>query len=288
VRARLYLLSEIPERWGEAVRRWSRLADRHVTKGAPDRNTEYLLWQTLVGAWPIGADRASAYMEKASREAKAATAWMRVDEAWEEALRGFVEGVLADPEITAEVEAFVAPLVAPGRINSLALTLLRLAGPGIPDTYQGTELWDLSLVDPDNRRPVDYGPRRKLLDDLKKGLSAEEILARMDEGLPKLWLVRQGLHLRRRHPEAFGPGGDYRPLSVRGPQAGHAVAFARGGAVAAIAPRLVLGLGNWGDTAVELPEGRWRNLLTGEETDGGERRLGMLLARFPVALLERA
>ena len=290
VRARLCLLSEIPERWGEAVRRWSGLADRHLTKGAPDRNTEYLFWQTLVGVWPIDAARAFAYMEKAAREAKAYTAWTRTDEAFEEALRRFVEGVLADPEITADIEAFVAPLVAPGRINSLALTLLRLACPGIPDTYQGTELWDLSLVDPDNRRPVDYELRRKLLDDLKEGPSPEEILARMDEGLPKLWLVRQGLHLRRHRPEAFGPQGDYRPLPVRGARAGHAIAFARGGAVVAIAPRLVLGLEGWEDTVVDLPEGTWRNLLTGEggeEVEGGERRLGMLLARFPVALFER-
>jgi (1->4)-alpha-D-glucan 1-alpha-D-glucosylmutase len=288
VRARLYLLSEIPERWGEAVRRWTELAERHRKEGLPDRNAEYLLWQTLVGAWPIEAGRAVAYMEKAAREAKAVTAWTRIDETYEEALRGFIEGVLADPEITADVESFVEPLVAPGRINSLALTLLRLACPGIPDTYQGSELWDLSLVDPDNRRPVDYELRRKLLKDLEKGLSPEEILARMDEGLPKLWLLRQGLHLRRRHPEAFGPQGDYRALPVRGARAEHAVAFTRGEAVAALAPRLVLGLGgDWGETVVELPEGSWRNELTGEEVEGGERRLGSLLARFPVALLER-
>lgn len=288
VRARLYLLFEIPERWGEAVRRWSGLAERHRTDGSPDRNTEYLLWQTLVGAWPIGSDRVVAYMEKASREAKAATAWTRVDEAWEEALRRFIEGVLADPAITADLEAFVEPLVAPGRINSLALTLLRLACPGIPDTYQGSELWDLSLVDPDNRRPVDYGLRRKLLADLKKDPSPEEILARSDEGLPKLWLLRQGLHLRRRHPEAFGPEGDYRPLPVHGARGEHAVAFARGEDVVAIAPRLVLGLGgDWGETELELPAGSWRNELTGEEMEGGRRRLGDLLARFPVALLAR-
>jgi (1->4)-alpha-D-glucan 1-alpha-D-glucosylmutase len=292
VRARLCLLSEIPERWGEAVRRWSALAEKHRTGDAPDRNTEYLLWQTLVGAWPIGADRASAYMEKAAREAKAFTAWTRIDEAWEKALRRFIEGVLADSEITADLESFVELLVAPGRINSLALTLLRLTCPGIPDTYQGSELWDLSLVDPDNRRPVDYRLRRKLLEELKEGLSPEEILARMDEGLPKLWLVRQGLHLRRRQSDAFGPRGDYRPLPVRGARADHAVAFTRGEAVAAIAPRLVLRLGgDWGDTIVELPEGSWRNLMSGESAEeiaGGERRLGTLLARFPVALLERA
>lgn len=283
VRARLYLLSEIPERWGEAVRSWSEQAKKH---GAPDPNTEYLFWQTLVGAWPIGADRAKAYMEKATREAKAFTAWTRIDEAWEEALRRFIDGVLADPEITAGIEAFVAPLVEPGRINSLALTLLRLTCPGIPDTYQGSELWDLSLVDPDNRRPVDYELRRKLLGELKKGLAVEKILDRTDEGLPKLWLLRQGLHLRRRHPEAFGPKGEYRPLQVKGARAQHAVAFARGGEVVAIAPRLVLGLGgDWKDTGVELPRGSWRNELTGEEVEGGERRIGDLLLRFPVALL---
>lgn len=288
VRARLFLLSEIPERWGEAVRRWTELAERHRTDGLPDRNAEYLLWQTLVGAWPIDVDRAAAYMEKAVREAKAATAWTRTDEAYEEALRRFVGGVLADPEITADLEAFVEPLVAPGRMSSLSLTLLRLTCPGIPDTYQGSELWDLSLVDPDNRRPVDYELRRRLLNELKQGLSPEEILARMDEGLPKLWLLRQGLHLRRRRPEAFGPEGGYLQLPVRGPRAEHAVAFTRGGAVAAIAPRLVLRLGgDWGATVVDLPEGRWRNVLTAEEVAGGESRLGRLLERYPVALLER-
>ncbi|HYU33077.1 MAG TPA: malto-oligosyltrehalose synthase [Thermoanaerobaculia bacterium] len=289
VRARLYLLSEIPERWSEAVRRWSDLAEKYRTDGAPDRNTAYLLWQTLVGAWPIGSDRAAAYMEKAARESKAATAWTRVDETWEEALRRFVAGVLDDPGIAADLEAFVEPLVEPGRINSLALTLLRLACPGIPDTYQGSELWDLSLVDPDNRRPVDYGLRRRLLDELERGLSPEEILARADEGLPKLWLLRQGLHLRRRRPEAFGPRGGYRPLPVRGGRAEHAVAFARGEEAVAIAPRLILGLaGDWGETSVELPVGGWRNELTGDELEGGERKVGELLARFPVALLARA
>jgi (1->4)-alpha-D-glucan 1-alpha-D-glucosylmutase len=288
VRARLFLLSEIPERWAGAVRRWSDLAERHREEAFADRNTEYLLWQTLVGAWPIGADRATAYMEKATREAKAFTAWTRVDESFEGALRRFIEGVLADPEITADLEAFVAPLIEPGRINALALTLLRLAAPGIPDTYQGSELWDLSLVDPDNRRPVDYTLRRKLLEDLKSEPSPEAIVARMEEGLPKLWLLRQGLHLRRERPEAFGPRGDYRPLAVRGPRAAHAVAFARGGEVVAIVPRLVLGLGgDWGETLVDLPTGSWQNVLTHEEVEGGGRRLGEILERFPVALLVR-
>ena len=213
VRARLSLLAEIPERWGEAVRGWFERNARHrESDDCPDRNAEYLLYQTLVGAWPISAERAAAYMEKATREAKAHTSWTRTNPEYEEALRGFVNGVLDDPEFVADLEAFVAPLVEPGRINSLAQTLLKLTSPGVPDFYQGSELWDLSLVDPDNRRPVDYELRRRLLAELKEGRPPEAILARMDEGLPKLWLIHQGLQLRRRLPEAFGPEGDYEPL----------------------------------------------------------------------------
>ncbi|HEY4589615.1 MAG TPA: malto-oligosyltrehalose synthase, partial [Thermoanaerobaculia bacterium] len=207
VRARISLLSEMPEEWGTAVRRWIDHNARHRRGDFPDRNAEYLLYQTLVGAWPISAGRAAAYMEKAAREAKAFTSWTRQNPEYEEALHAFVTSVLEDRDFVADLEAFVAPLVAPGRINSLAQTLLKIAAPGVPDFYQGSEVWDLSLVDPDNRRPVDYELRQRLLDDLKRGMTPEEILARMDEGLPKLWLIHQGLHLRRRSPEAFGPDG---------------------------------------------------------------------------------
>jgi (1->4)-alpha-D-glucan 1-alpha-D-glucosylmutase len=288
VRARLSLLSEIPERWGEAVRGWMSHNERHRTGGLPDRNAEYLLYQTLVGAWPISAERAAASMEKAAREAKTHTAWTRQDPAYESALKSFVEGVLGDRDFVACLESFVTPLIEPGRISSLAQTLLKLAAPGVPDTYQGTELWDLSLVDPDNRRPVDYGLRRRLLRDLEAGMTPEEILVRMDEGLPKLWVIRQTLHLRRRHPGWFGPEAEYLPLQARGEKARHAVAFGRGDNAVAVAPRLVIGLGgDWGDTVLPLPGGRWRNEMTGEEIEGGERCLGELLGRFPVALLSR-
>jgi (1->4)-alpha-D-glucan 1-alpha-D-glucosylmutase len=291
VRARISLLAEIPERWGEAVRGWcERNAQyRGGSRGdCPDRNAEYLLYQTLVGAWPISAERVAAYMEKATREAKAHTSWTRANPEYEEALRAFVESVLGDPGFVADLEAFVAPLVEPGRINSLAQTLLKLASPGVPDFYQGSELWDLSLVDPDNRRPVDYEVRRGLLAELKKGITSEAILARMDEGLPKLWLVHQGLQLRRRLPDAFGASGSYEPLHVSGARAEHAVAFARGGEVAVVVPRLPLKLGgDWQGTTVALPSGSWRDELTGEEVTGGERPVKDLLARFPVALLAR-
>ncbi len=288
VRARISLLSEIPERWGEAARRWFERNARHRQGDFPDRNAEYLLYQTLVGAWPISAERVVAYMEKATREARAHTSWTRLNPEYEGALRAFVNAVLEDPEFVADLEAFVAPLVEPARINSLAQTLLKLTAPGVPDFYQGTEIWDLSLVDPDNRRPVDYELRRRLLADLQQGLTPEEILARMEEGLPKLWLIHQGLRLRRRNPEPFGPHGDYEPLRTAGPREDTVVAFTRRGEVAVVVPRLPLRLkGDWQGTTVELPAGAWRNELTGEEAEGGERQAAELLARFPVALLSR-
>jgi (1->4)-alpha-D-glucan 1-alpha-D-glucosylmutase len=164
--------------------------------------------------------------------------------------------------------------------------LLKLTAPGVPDFYQGSELWDLSLVDPDNRRPVDYDLRRRLLTELAAGLSPEAILARADEGLPKLWLIRQALHLRRRVPGLFGRGSTYRPLPVHGPWADHAVAYSRGEGMVTIAPRLVMRLGgDWAGTVVELPPGRFFDELTGEEVPGGRQPVADLLARFPVALL---
>ncbi|HYL06674.1 MAG TPA: malto-oligosyltrehalose synthase [Thermoanaerobaculia bacterium] len=293
VRARLYLLSEIPERWAEAVRRWFAHNARHRGGGGPDAETEYLLYQTLVGAWPLDVERATAYMEKAAREAKTQTSWTRPDPAWEAALRSFIAAIAADGEFQRDLAELAAPLVAPGRLNSLAQTLLKLTAPGVPDLYQGCELWTASLVDPDNRRPVDYALRRRLLAGLEDG-SPEEVLAGMEEGLPKLWLVRQALHLRRRRPLCFGPGADYRPLAVSGARAVHAVAFCRAGEVAVVVPRLVLGLaGDWGDASVELPSGpggprgpaAWWNELTAERFAAGSCRLADLLARFPVALL---
>jgi (1->4)-alpha-D-glucan 1-alpha-D-glucosylmutase len=295
VRARISLLSEIPELWAEAVRRWAGIAERHrrhrrsgPSAPVPDRNTEYLLYQTLAGAWPISTDRLVPFLEKSAREAKSHTAWTRVDEEYEAALRSFAEALLADPAFVADLEAFIIPLVEPARIHSLAQTLLKLTAPGVPDHYQGSEIWDLSLVDPDNRRPVDYDLRRRLLADLEKGISPEEILARMDEGLPKMWVIHQGLHLRRRRPEVFGGAGGYRCLLARGAKADHVVAFSRADEAVTVVPRLVIRLGgDWGETALDLPEGRWRNELTGEETGGGTCRVADLLARFPVALLAR-
>ncbi|MFW6170557.1 MAG: malto-oligosyltrehalose synthase, partial [Planctomycetota bacterium] len=285
VRSRLALLSEIPDRWSREVSKWRDLNECHRKDDLPDRNTEYLLYQTLVGTWPIDVERVMAYMEKAVREAKSYTSWTAQDEAYEERVREFTRGVMGNQQFQRNLDELVADLVVPGRINSLAGTLIKLTAPGVPDIYQGTELWDLSLVDPDNRRAVDYELRRRLLEDLP-GLSPQDILARSDEGLPKLWVIRQALQLRRARPEAFGAQAAYRPLFAQGEKAKHVVAFARGEGVICVAPRLVLQLnGDWGDTVLDLPAGRWRNILGGDEMVEGAVHPRELLAPFPVGLL---
>ncbi len=286
VRARINLLSEIPQEWGAAVARWTEMNARHRAGTMPDRNAEYLLYQVLVGAHPLDADRAVAFMEKASREAKQHTSWVDPVTDYDEALAAFVRAVVDDGDFAADLASFTAPLVAAGRQTSLAQTLLKLTSPGVPDIYQGTELWDLSLVDPDNRRPVDYEIRRRLLERVRSS-SAGDVLGSSDEGAPKLWLTMRALDLRRRLEDCFA-GATYRPLPAAGERAAHAVAYLRGDRVAVIAPRLVMGLrAGWGDTTVELPEGRWADELGGSVTDGGPVSLAALLADFPVALLVR-
>jgi (1->4)-alpha-D-glucan 1-alpha-D-glucosylmutase len=286
VRARLAVLSEVPERWIAAVRRWSALNERHHRAGMPDRNMEYLLYQTLVGAWPMNVERALGYMEKAAKEAKLHTSWIHPNEPYDQALRAFVEAALTDRAFVDDLVAFVSTLIEPGRINSLTQTLLKLTCPGIPDLYQGTELWDLSLVDPDNRRPVDYDARRALLGFVKQA-RPEEILARADEGAPKLFLVQRLLQLRRERPELFAPEAGFRPLHVEGRKAEHVVAFARGEDLVIVAPRVVLGLGDgWGATIVELGRGEWQSALNGDIYQS-RSAMGPLLIDFPVNVLIR-
>jgi (1->4)-alpha-D-glucan 1-alpha-D-glucosylmutase len=289
VRARIVLLSEMPAAWAAVVERWASCNERHKRDAMPDRNFEYLFYQTLAGTWPIEQERIVAAMQKAAREAKAYTSWNTPNPAYEDAANQFMSAVLADRDFLDDLEAFVARLVEPGRINSLAQTLIKLTAPGVPDLYQGTELWAFSLVDPDNRRPVDFEARRRLLAELAD-MPLEEIVRRSDEGLPKLHLIRQALHLRRRRPEWFGIDGDYKPLLARGPRRDHVVAFARGagGGCIAVAPRLPIRLaGRWDGTTLVLPKGPWLNELTGERTAGGATNVDQLLHRFPVALLSR-
>ncbi len=292
VRIRIGLLSEMPRRWSTRVRRWRRMNEPKRTGDLPDRNTEYLLYQTLVGAWPIGSDRLWPYMEKAAREAKRHTSWTDPKADYERALRRFTTAVLADEAFIVDLEAFVAELTPAWHATSLAATLVRLTIPGVPDIYQGTELWDLSLVDPDNRRPVDFELRRLLLE-RARGATAAEAWAGAPEALPKIWLIQRALALRGRRPELFEQGASYRPMSVRGSAADNVIAFARGGEAVTVVPRLVVRLGGdptqaerrWADTSIELPAGAWQDELTGARYAGGAVRLRKLLAEFPVALL---
>ncbi|HKY65396.1 MAG TPA: malto-oligosyltrehalose synthase, partial [Acidimicrobiales bacterium] len=211
VRARLALLSEVPDAWNEACGRWIGASGRHWPGGPADRHTQHLLFQTLVGAWPLTAERAAAFLEKATREAKLRTSWTEPDSAFDAARDAFVASVFDDPGLLDDVASFVAPLVEPGRVTALAQALLQLTTPGVPDTYQGTELWDLSLVDPDSRRPVDFSLRRDLLAAVVSA-PAHELAAALadpdDPGRPKLRVVREALHLRRRLPAVFGAGDD--------------------------------------------------------------------------------
>ena len=287
VRARLALLSEMPEAWDATVRRWVEHNAGHRRGNTPDRNTEYLFYQTLVGAWPIEPERATAYMEKAAREAKTHTSWTSPDAEYEQGLREFILAALGDEVFCDGVRTFVSGLVRAGRVSSLSQTLVKLTAPGVPDIYQGTEIWDLSLVDPDNRRPVDFALRRGLLREAER-LSAEEVLARMDEGLPKLWLIHRVLRFRRSRPECFSASSSYRPLAARGARSRHVLAFMRGDETITVAPRLTLSMGDdWGDAVLGLPPGEWYEVLTGTHVGVEQVDLRQLTSRFPVALLAR-
>ena len=286
VRSRLAVLSEIPEHWSEYVQNWAKRTQGYKTNGWPEANLEYLLYQTLVGAWPLEEDRLHSFAEKGAREAKTHTAWTRVHPEYEQSMHDFIHALYQDEEFLSELTALVQKIEHAGYVNSLSQTLLKMTCPGIPDMYQGTELWDFSLVDPDNRRPVDYSLRRSLLAELAD-LSVQDIVDRMQEGLPKLWLIHQALHLRRQMPESFDSSGGYEPLSSRGSKAAHVLAFVRGGQVISLCPRLPLSLaGQWENTVLDLPEGTWHNLLTNTTFSGRTQHVHDLLNDFPVALLK--
>jgi (1->4)-alpha-D-glucan 1-alpha-D-glucosylmutase len=353
VRAIINVLSEMPREWRSMVSRWSRQNARKKIAGAPSRNDEYLLYQTLIGAWdeedkgtggqedkenpldtampapkdhprtpaptPTFIARITEYMHKATKEAKVHTSWVNPDEAYDNAVRSFVERVLDTKKRNVFLESFVPfqrRVAYFGRFNALSQLLLKLTAPGVPDIYQGCELWNLSLVDPDNRRPVDYAVRQQMLNDLReRSVSAEriallsELVEQAADGRIKLFATWQLLELRRRQPELF-TAGDYQPLTVSGPQTANVVAFSRATAAAqmvAVAPRLVYSLlaGNerpphgpevWGDSWLPLaqfpPGTALRNLFSNETLVVGEQEgvaglpMAEVLAHFPVALLE--
>lgn len=274
VRARISVLAEVPERWGRALR------ELRGFGSTGDGPLDELLWQAVVGAWsddPRLGDRLHAYAEKAAREGAVGTSWEDPDAAFEQRMHDLVGAALGPARET--VAALVAEIVEAGRSNSLGAKLLQLAGPGVPDVYQGTELWDLSLVDPDNRRAVDYDARRAILSRIDAGWHPPVDAT----GAAKLLLVSRALRLRRDRPDLFTR---YTPLEIVGDARAHAIAFDRGGAIA-IATRLPIGLaarGGWGDAAVMLPAGSWREELTGRVLEGGAAPLAEVLAEYPVAL----
>jgi (1->4)-alpha-D-glucan 1-alpha-D-glucosylmutase len=230
-------------------------------------------------------------MLKAVREAKQHTTWVANNKEFEEALRMFIELTLNYAPFLRELQQFVARVQDAGRVNSLTQTLLKYTAPGVPDLYQGTELWDLSLVDPDNRRPVDYALRKRLLCELKHMTGedvAAQVMVRADEGLPKIWTIHKALELRRERPECFGAEAEYTPLEVDGDKHDHVIAYLRGEDVVTVVQRLTLKLGGaWKDTIVVLPKGTWKNRLTGAIVEGGVVTMKALLKDFPAALLVR-
>jgi (1->4)-alpha-D-glucan 1-alpha-D-glucosylmutase len=291
VRARLLVLTEVGKLWTDTSKHWHQLNTRHRGERV-DPNTEYLYYQTLVGAWPIDVERITAFMEKAVREAKLYTDWSRNDEAYEAELRAFITRTMADRVFIHAVEFFLRRIMFPGRVNSLAQTLIKLTAPGVPDIYQGCELWDFSLVDPDNRRPVDYAHRAALLAELLD-LAPAAVMDRMDEGLPKLWLLTTTLQLRHTHPEWFCAAAAYEPLATEGEYATHVVAFMRGDNAITVVPRLITRLPGepdstakvWRTTSISLPPGQWRNWLEPAQVFTGEVPVSQLLQIVPVALL---
>ncbi len=330
-RARLNLLSEIPGRWASEVIAWTRInRTRHTEVDdapAPEPNHEYLFYQSLIGAWPLDLDgtdaaampafaaRIAAFMQKAVREGKERSSWGNPNAAYEEAVERFVHAALQVSSTNGFPAAFVQFLhryiARFGAINSLAQTLLKLTVPGVPDTYQGGELWDLSLVDPDNRRPVDYATRRRLLAELQAGLrgtdhNAEarahflgEVAARWQDGREKLLLITEVLRLRRQHADLFARGA-YAPIRADGERANHVCAFVRHrdrAAIVTIVPRLSAKLAAsaderadhdpWRGTVLRLPAGRWSELFSGRDFEAGPQPVREVLRHFPVALLER-
>jgi len=335
VRARINVLSQIPQEWRVRLRVWHRLNRRArvMVDGhpVPDRNEEYLLYQTLIGAWPIEpvpdseyaefVERIQQYMFKALREAKVHVSWVNPHPEYDAGVRRFVTTILdrggANPFLD-DFRPFQRKISSWGLYESLAQTLLKLVAPGVPDIYQGTELWSFCLVDPDNRRPVDYERRRLLFAELVRDIAgaagnlaalARALTDTLEDGRIKLYLIHQALTYRRKHATLFRDGG-YVPLKAGGAQREHICAFARWTeeeeAVVAVVPRLLarfnvdgppLGAPLWSETWLTLPREqtgtRYRNLLTGEVVEVVEREgcpvllLEAVLGSFPVALLER-
>ncbi len=287
VRARLVVLSELADPWCAALDRWRDANERHRRDAELDLPTEVLLYQSLVGAWPIEVERVEAAMQKSINEAKLRTSWREPDEAHQRAVGAFVRGVLGDAAFVDAVAGFLAEhdLVHLGRLTSLSQVALLLTSPGVPAVYQGDERWDLSLVDPDNRRPVDHERSAKVLEE-HADAGPDVALESLDTGATKQWLIHRLLQHRRHRPEAYEGG--YEPLTAAGDRADHLVAFSRGDLVVAVSRlHARLARDGWGSTVLDLPPGRWQDVLGGASWEGGEVDVANLLSDMPLAVLER-
>jgi (1->4)-alpha-D-glucan 1-alpha-D-glucosylmutase len=312
VRARLGVLSEMPSQWRSWLLRWSTMNRSRRTEvngeSLPSRGDEYLFYQTLIGIWPGGSpaelrERLQAYMLKAAREAKLRTSWINPDEEYEAALSRFVTETLENPLFVKDLGEVLPHIVRLGMLVGLSQAAVKVASPGVPDYYQGTEIWDFSLVDPDNRRPVDFALREKLLSSLDGKPDPAALLARLDDGMAKLAVIRAGLRLRREFPALFR-GAPYTPLHADGEREANVIAFAlKQGpqAMIAIAPRLFarlmterdaapIGARIWGASRLALPDGmphEWEDAITGARhmAADGAIVLADVLGQFPVALL---
>lgn len=292
-RIRLALISHDVPAWRDTVAGWSERNRRHRIGGAPDQAIEYLYYQALVAAWPIDRARASAYLLKAARERKRQTSWTDPDDAYERAVDEFVATTLADAEFTSSVAGYVARLTPPARILSLAQVTLLLTMPGVPDLYQGDELWNHALVDPDNRRPVDFVLRRQALCDAASVDPAElwgegEPWGGDELGITKLGVIHRLLRLRRARPDLFDERSGYAPIPMAGAGAGDLLGFERGGELAVVVPlRVDLTTGRTRHATVELAPGEWVDVLSGWQGQGGPTTAAELHEALPVAVLVR-
>lgn len=281
VRARIAVLSELPDVWAAAVARWRERTERYWNV-PPDRVIEYTLLQTLVGAWPLSLERAQAFAHKASREARLRTSWRRPDEAYDAALAQWLAAIYADREMLGELEQLVELVRPHGDRNSLAQLLVKLTAPGVPDFYQGSELRDDSLVDPDNRRAVDLARRANSLRALGDA-HVRQLAGDLDA--MKLWTIRRVLGVRRRHPARFARG--YRALDAAGLHAHRVFAFARGDDLVTIVPRLGVHADGFRDTTLALPPGTWTDVLSDQTFSGGTCAAARLWRDLPIAFLTR-
>jgi (1->4)-alpha-D-glucan 1-alpha-D-glucosylmutase len=277
VRARINVLSEMPEHWARALRRWMRI---RPSETAPDANEQILIYESMLGAWPIELDRLKQYMTKALREAKTHTSWIDSNEDYENRVMAFLESLYTSRKFREDFEHLQKKIAYFGALSSLSQLVLKATSPGLPDFYRGTELWDLSLADPDNRRDVDFARRLEMLEELRQVGGMGDLLKHWEDGRVKMYVTWKLLQFRRGHADLFSQG-EYIPLRVTGTHANHVIAFARhlhGQWCVVAVPRLCasitragsppLGKKIWKTTQIEPPRGApkaWTNVLTGEE-----------------------